>query len=100
MIPAHYKPAVTLALHTGLRLGELRTWIWRDVDLVPNTLRVTRPTSKKHEVIPLNSTACAVLAALPQDNLLRFPHLPRKLLDLFIRCAEGRAGRRDLALFA
>jgi integrase len=95
VIPTHYKPVVTLALHTGLRLGELRTQTWRDVDLATSALRVTRPKSKKHEVIPLNSTAFAVLAALPQDDLLLFPHLPRKLSDLFIRYVR-KAGLSDV----
>jgi integrase len=94
-LPAHYKPVVTLALHTGLRLGELRAQTWRDVDLATSTLRVTRPKSKKHEVIPLNSTAFAVLAALPQESLLLFPHLPSKLSDLFIRYAR-KAGLSDV----
>ena len=85
VIPEHYKPVVTLALNTGLRLGELRTQTWRDVDLATSTLRVTRPKSKKQEVLPLNSTAFAVLAALPQESPLLFPHLPKKLSDLFIK---------------
>ena len=33
VLPEHYKPVVTLALHLGLRLGELRAQQWRDVDL-------------------------------------------------------------------
>jgi integrase len=94
-LPEHYKPVVTLALHTGLRLGELRAQTWRDVDLATGTLRVTRPKSKKHEVIPLNSTAFAVLAALPQEDPLLFPHLPSKLSDLFIRYAR-KAGLSDV----
>ncbi|MBM3225368.1 MAG: hypothetical protein FJZ47_16410 [Candidatus Tectomicrobia bacterium] len=85
VIPTHSKPVVTLALHTGLRLGELRAQTWRDVDLATSTLRVTQPKSKQHEVLPLNSTAFAMLAALPQDDPWLFPRLPRKLSDLFIR---------------
>ena len=95
VLPMHYKPFVLLALHTGLRLGEVRAQTWRDVDLATSTLRVTRPKSKKHEVIPLNSMAFAVLAALPQDDPLLFPQLPRKLSDLFIRYAR-KAGLTDV----
>jgi len=69
--------------------------LFRDVDLATGTLRVTRPKSKKHEVIPLNSTAFAVLAALPQDDPRLFPHLPRKMSDLFIRYAH-KAGLPDV----
>lgn len=85
VLPEHYKPVVTLALHTGLRLGELRAQAWRDVDLAAGLLTVTRPKSGKRETIPLNSIAFAVLAALPQDGPLLFPRLPKKLSDLFIK---------------
>jgi integrase len=81
VLPEHYKPFVTLALHTGLRLGELRAQTWRDVDLATGTLLVTRPKSKQHEVIPLNSVAFAVLAAIEQEGSLVFPRLPKKLSD-------------------
>jgi integrase len=47
VLPGHYHAVVTLALHTGLRLGERRTQTWRDVDLATGTLRVTWPESKK-----------------------------------------------------
>lgn len=95
VLPEHYKPVVTLALHTGLRLNELRCQTWRDVDLSTGSLTVTRPKSKQHEVIPLNSTAFAVLAGLEQDGLLLFPKMPKKLSDLFIRYAK-RAGLEDV----
>src|SRR5262249_22180080 len=77
VLPASYVPIVTLALHTGLRLGELRAQTWRDVDLVSGTLRVTRPKSKRLEVIPLNNVAFALLAALPQEGQVLFPDMPR-----------------------
>lgn len=85
MLPEHYKPFVTLALHTRLRLGELRAQAWQDVDLVSGTLTVTQPKSGKREAIPLNSVAFAVLAELEQEGPLLFPNLPKKLSDLFIR---------------
>ncbi len=94
VLPAHYRPAVTLALHTGLRLGELRHQAWRDVDLPGATLAVTRPKSGKAETIPLNTTARAVLGTLERTGPLVFPTLPVKLSDLFIRYARkaGLAG--------
>jgi integrase len=90
VLPAHYKPFVTLALHTGLRLGELRHQAWRDIDLPGATLRVTRPKTGKAESIPLNATARAVLASLERTAPVIFPTLPKKLTDLFIRYA-GKA---------
>jgi integrase len=41
-LPAHYHPWITLALHTGLRLGELRAQRWADVDMATGSLRVTK----------------------------------------------------------
>jgi len=87
VLPSHYKPFCTLALHTGLRLGELRHQAWRDIDLPGGTLTVTRPKSGKAETIPLNATARAVLASLERTSPVVFPTLPKKLTDLFIRYA-------------
>ncbi len=81
----HWRECVTLALHTGLRLGELRHQAWRDIDLPGASLTVTRPKSGKTESIPLNATARAVLAGLERTSPLVFLGLPKKLSDLFIR---------------
>lgn len=98
VLPEHYNPVVTLALHTGLRLNELRTQSWRDVDLATGTLLVTRPKSKQREVIPLNSTAFALLAELKQEGPLLFPRLPKKMSDLFIRYVK-KAGLEDVTFY-
>jgi integrase len=95
VLPAHYLPVVTLALHTGLRLGELRAQQWRDVDLAAGLLTATQPKSGKRETLPLNSMAFSVLAALAHDTPLLLPALPRKLSDLFIRYAH-KAGLEDV----
>ncbi len=94
-LPEHYKRFVTLALHTGLRLGELRAQRWSDVDLVGGTLTVTQPKSKKPESLPLNDTARRVLASIERTDPLVFPRLPKKLSDLFIRYAR-KAGLKDV----
>lgn len=88
VLPAHYLPFVTLALHTGLRLGELRAQTWKDIDLEQGTLSVSRPKSGKREVLPLNQTARRLLASLERTGPLVFPRIPRKLSDLFIRYAR------------
>lgn len=95
VLPYHYKPVVTLALHTGLRLGELRAQRWADVDLPAGVLTISRPKSRKPESLPLNQTARGVLAALERTDPLIFPALPKKLSDLFIRYAR-KAGLRDM----
>jgi integrase len=95
VLPAHYRPFVTLALHTGLRLGELRAQTWKDVDLTNGVLTVTRPKSGKREVLPLNRTAKMVLTSLERTGPLLFPAMPKKLSDLFIRYAK-KTGLQDV----
>ena len=96
VLPEDYLPFVTLALNTGLRMGELRTQLWADVDLPSGTLKVTRPKSKRHEVIPLNATAFALLVGLKQDGPLVFPGMPKRLSDTFIRYCR-KAGLDDVS---
>jgi integrase len=39
-LPNRMRPLVTMALHTGMRRGELRALRWEDVDLATATVRV------------------------------------------------------------
>jgi integrase len=88
VLPEHYKPFVTLALHTGLRLGEVRQPGMAGYR--PSLGYPERHVAKigKPETIPLNATARAVLASLERTAPVIFPTLPKKLTDLFIRYAE------------
>ena len=59
----HLTPIVELALHTGLRRGELFALRWADVDLVEHRLTVRAEAAKSGltRYLPLNRTARAVL---------------------------------------
>lgn len=94
-LPKHFHPFTALALHTGMRLGELRAQLWSDIDLASGVLRVTRPKSGKTETIPLNATAFSILAGLPQNSDRVFPAIPTATSDSFKRYAL-RAGLDDV----
>ena len=87
-LPARYRPFVVLALHTGLRLGELKAQAWKDIDLTHGSLTVTRPKSKKLETLPLNRTAKALLASLERTGPMVFPGLPIGLSNRFSERAQ------------
>jgi integrase len=63
-------PLVLLALHTGLRRGELLQLQWRDVDLVRKILTVGGEGAKTGQTchVPLNSEVRDVLAAWKDPN--------------------------------
>jgi integrase len=91
VLPERLQPIVTLALHTGLRMNELRVQRWQDIDLVDASLQVTQPKSGKREVLPLNAVAHALLAGLPRVADVVFPDMPQDMSNAFRRIAN-RAG--------
>ena len=84
-LPEFLKPVVTLALHTGLRMGELKAQRWADIDLIDATLTVSQPKSGKREVLPLNAAAHTLLAGLPRTADVVFPDIPVNLGRAFKR---------------
>lgn len=95
VLPMRYHPFTRLAIHTGLRLGELRSQAWKDIDLEQRKLTVTRPKSKKLERLPLNAVARAVLVSLERTGPVVFPGIPKRFSDRFVVYAK-RAGLPDV----
>lgn len=98
---------ITTALHTGLRIGELRALEWDAVDLDAGRLHVHRaasrevvgtPKSNRSREVPLSRTATAALRAWRDDGAgLVFPApsgrmLTRTQADRVLRRAIQRAG--------
>jgi integrase len=73
-------PIVTLALHTGLRRGEIQSLQWRQIDFLKRTLMVgvTKTQAGTGRVIPLNERALGTLQTCnklpgPRVGTLRLP---------------------------
>ena len=94
------RPLVLLALHTGMRRGELLSLEWSRVDLDRRTIRVVNAKSNAgNRIIPVNATAHMLLCDLlkKSTSLLVFPSNRKpgeKLLDLKkgFKKAVGLAG--------
>ena len=86
--------AFRLLFYTGLRLGEVLTLRWEDVDLSDRMLLVRRglsagqetlPKGRRHRFVPLSTPAVATLARLADRNEFTEP-------DDYVLC--NRLGRR------
>ncbi|TXL63878.1 site-specific integrase [Zeimonas arvi] len=68
--PDYLRRLVTLALHTGMRRGEMFKLRWSEVSIERGDLRVLGDTAKTGEgrVIPLNAQALAVLRELREEK--------------------------------
>ncbi len=58
-------PIVTLALHTGMRKGEILGLAWERVDFSRGVLRLEQTKSGRRREIPMNRAVYDALAALP-----------------------------------
>lgn len=63
----HLKPIVKVALHTGMRKGELLNLAWADVDYDQRLITVRNTKSNRKRYIPMNDVLVATLKALPRD---------------------------------
>lgn len=59
--PAHLRDLITLALNTGLRLGELRALCRKDVDLETGVIRVSQSKTGRVRFVPINATSKEVI---------------------------------------
>lgn len=72
----HVRPVVLVALHAGLRRGEILNLPWKNVDLGKRLLTVEGTKSGKARFIPINSLLADVLAklkSLSRDRVRVFP---------------------------
>jgi len=62
--PSYLKPILRMALHTGMRRGEIFNLRWRQVDLEKREIAVLQTKSGKNRIIPLNEILRVELAGL------------------------------------
>ena len=72
---AHFRPILTMALHTGMRRGEIMKLEWSDVDLRNRVLRVREAKSGKQRTIRITDTLHGTLRGLTSrfKKVLVFP---------------------------
>jgi integrase len=72
-LPSRRRPFVIVALHTGMRRGELRARQWEDVDFSTNTLRVRQDKAGEGRWVALNSVARAALLQAKREHKVLSP---------------------------
>jgi integrase len=68
VLPLHYRLLVIVALHTGMRRGELVNLGWQDVDFHTCTLVVGQSKSGEGRRVPMNQVAATTLRALRRER--------------------------------
>ncbi len=66
--PPHLKAILTMAYHTGMRLGEIRNLRWANIDREKGFIRLSADLTKegKAKIIPINQYVKRTLAELPR----------------------------------
>ncbi len=63
-LPAYLRPLVLVAIHTGMRRGEMLALKWDDIDFVSGTISIREAKSGEGRRLPMNPVTHATLAAL------------------------------------
>jgi integrase len=91
-VRSHYlRPAVLLALNTGMRRGEILSLEWQRVDLIHGRIRILNAKTKSSaRSIPLNATSYALLCEIARSkkSFLVFPS-NRKVGERFLDLKKG-----------
>jgi integrase len=72
-LPQFLKPLITVAIHAGVRRGELLNLTWDDVDLIGRTVFVQRSKSGEGRRIPMSPTVYRMLSELFGARRERLP---------------------------
>ncbi|TET70195.1 MAG: helix-turn-helix domain-containing protein [Candidatus Aminicenantes bacterium] len=92
----HVRPFVFVALHTGMRKGELLKLKWQNVDFEKRQIKVEKTKSKKVRFIPINSVLFDELSKLKLKRGKEQRVFPFKYTQTAWENARRRAGLDDL----
>lgn len=99
-LPEWAKPLVTVALHTGMRQGELLALRWGDVDFYTGTLRVREAKSGEGRSVAMNSVVHATLKRVRQEQIQQAREQAkggREILSPFVFCSQKGRFLHNLA---
>ena len=88
------RPVIVLALHTGMRRGELLELKWEDVSFTHRFIRITRSKNNRSRKVPMNSVVYAELKRLRKVRgeyvftKLRSPERLRCVRSAFLRACK------------
>lgn len=96
------KDIVTVALHTGMRRGEIFGLKWFDLDFDRGTIQVRKTKTKLNRIVPMNAPVREVLAQRPKssEHVFTSPRTKSRLVDLKkgFNAARSAAGIPDFQL--
>lgn len=75
VLPGHFKPLVVLAIHTGLRRGELINLHWDNIDFRTGTLTIKRSKHGESRHVPLNRVAVETLITMKRERKVLAPFI-------------------------
>lgn len=88
---------VRLAIHTGMRAGEILSLKWDDIDLVAGRIRLTTSKNGTSRTVPLTEAAVELLESLPTRSGKPIAVFRNTVaLDSAFRAACTKADLRDL----
>ncbi len=82
------RPIVTLAVHTGMRKGEILSLTWPQVNLEQGIITILDTKNNERKDIPMDETVKALLKGVKRRGDLVFPSHPAKIHSAFCRAVK------------
>jgi integrase len=97
IISVYLKPIVQIAIHSGMRRGEIMSLRWKDIDSKERRIMLEKTKNNEKKVIPMNDTLFHVFQSLPRHlhEEKVFPDINGNMVTVTFRRACKRAGIGD-----